>query len=61
MPPLIGDEEMDAVSSGDESDDKPVYTEMLEDIRGYIQSHTSANRIEAYNKILDRIKQSQVE
>ena len=32
MPPLISEEEMDAVSSGDESDAEPISTEMLEDI-----------------------------
>ena len=32
MPPLISEEEMDAMGSGDESDDEPMSTEMLEDI-----------------------------
>ena len=41
MPPLISEEEMDAMSSDDDSDDEPMSTEMLEDIRDSSQSHTS--------------------
>ena len=33
MPPLISKVEMDAMSSGDESDAEPISTEMLEYIR----------------------------
>ena len=32
MPPLISEEEMDAMDSGDESDDEYMSTEMLEEI-----------------------------
>ena len=31
MPPLISEEESNALDSGDESDDEPMSTEMLED------------------------------
>ena len=47
MSPLISEELMDAMSSGDESDAEPMYTEMLEDIRDDSQSHPSVNRREA--------------
>ena len=39
MPPLISEEEMDTMNSGDESDDDPMSTEMLEDICDGSQSH----------------------
>ena len=39
MPPLIVEEEMDAMSSGGESDAEPMYTEMLEDILDSSHSH----------------------
>ena len=45
MPPLLSEEEMDAMDYDDESYDEPMYTEMLEDIRDGIQSHTNVNRI----------------
>ena len=44
MPPLLNEEEIDAKYSGDESDDEPMSTDMLEDIRDGGQSHTSINR-----------------
>ena len=44
MPPLISEEEIDAMDSGYESDNNPISTEMLEDIRDGSQSHTSVNR-----------------
>ena len=44
MPPLISEEEMDAMDSGDESDDEPMSTDILEDIRDGSQSHPSINR-----------------
>ena len=47
--------------SGDESDDVPISTEMLKDIRDSSQSHTNVNRIEARYKIRDCIKQGQSE
>ena len=47
---------MDEMDSGDESDDEPMSTEMLEDIHDGIQSHPSVNRKEERYKISDRIK-----
>ena len=44
IPPLISEEEMDAMDSGDEPDDEPISTQMLEDIRDLIQSHLNVNR-----------------
>ena len=44
------------MSSGNESEDEPMSTEMLEDIRYGCQSHPSVIRIEARYKIRDRIK-----
>ena len=45
--------------NGDESDDEPMSTEMLEDIRDGSQSHPNVNRIEARYKIRDHIRQRQ--
>ena len=42
-----------------ESDDEPMYTDMLEDIFGGSQSRMSINRREACYKIRDRMKQGQ--
>ena len=50
---------MDAMDSDYESDDDPISTKMLEDIREVIQSHTNVNRREACYKICDHIKQRQ--
>ena len=47
------------MSSGDNSDDKPMSTEMLEDICDVSQSHLSVNMREACYKIRDCIKRSQ--
>ena len=44
MPPLINEEEMDAISSYNESDAEPMSMDMLEDIRDVRQSHTGINR-----------------
>ena len=49
------------MSSGDESDDELMSTDMLEYIRECSQSYAIINRREACYKICDRIKQSQVE
>ena len=38
---------MDDMDSGDESEDEPIYTDMLEDIRNGSKSYSSVNRIEA--------------
>ena len=45
------------MDSGDESEDEPRFTELLEDIHDRSQSHPSVNRIEASYKIRDQIKQ----
>ena len=50
MSQLIRKEEMNAMSSDDESYDEPMSKEMLEDIHDGSQSHPIVNRIEAcYN------------
>ena len=61
MPPLISEEEMDAMSSGDGYDDEPMSMEMLEDIQDSRKSHLSVNRRETRYKICDCIKQIQTE
>ena len=47
MPPLLSKEEMDAMDFGDESDDNPMSTDMLEDISDVSQSHPNLNRRES--------------
>ena len=44
MPPLLSEEEMYVMDSGNESDDDPISTEMLEDIFDVSQSHPNVNR-----------------
>ena len=61
MPPLLSEEEMDAMDSGDESDHDIIITEMLEDIRDGIQSHPNVNRRLYHYKIRNHIKQRQLE
>ena len=61
MPPLLSEEEMDAMDFGDESDDEPMYTQMIEDICDGIQSDTIVNRIETGYKTRDHIKQRKPE
>ena len=61
MPPLISKEDMDVMSSGNESNDEPMSMEMLEDIRDGIKSYLSVNRREASYKIRERIKKIQQE
>ena len=51
---------MDAMSSGNESDDEPMSTDMLEDIRDCSQYHPSINRRRERYKILNCIKQGQL-
>ena len=46
MPPLISEEEIDTMDSGDESDDDHVSTDMLEDICDGSQSHLNVTRRE---------------
>ena len=55
MPPLISEEEMDVMDSLDEYDDKPMSTEMSEDILDSSQSHPIVDRREACYKICYRI------
>ena len=45
MPPLLREEDMDAMDSSDESDHDLISTEMLEDIRDGSQAHPSVNQI----------------
>ena len=56
MPPFIIEEEIDAMSSGDESDAEAMSIEMLYDIRDGIQSHPSINRRKSHYKIRGHIK-----
>ena len=57
MPPLLSEEEMDLMDSGDELDDEYISMEMLEDIRDGSQFHLNVNNIKARYKKRDRIKQ----
>ena len=61
LEPLISEEEMDVMSSGDESDSEPISTAMLEDICDGSQSHPSINRREARYKMRHRIKGGKAE
>ena len=61
MPPLLSEEEMYAMDSGDESDHVLISTEMLEDIREGSQSHPNINKRESGYKICHRIRQRQSE
>ena len=61
MPPLLSEEEMDAIYYCNESDHDIISTEMLEKIRDGSQFHRNVNRREAHNKICDRIIQIQSE
>ena len=47
------------MNSGDESDDEPMPTDMLEDICDGSQSHTNVKSREAHYKTRDSIKQVQ--
>ena len=44
MLPLISEEEIDVMDSGDESDHDPISTEVLGDIHDIGQSHPNVNR-----------------
>ena len=57
LAPLISEEEMDVMSSVEESDDETMSTDMLENIRDGGQPHLSINRREARYKIRDCFKQ----
>ena len=43
MPPLLSEEEMDDMDSGNESDHVLIYMEVLEDICDRSQSHRNVN------------------
>ena len=58
---MMSEQGMDAMNSGDESDNDLIYTEMLEDIRDGIQTHPNVNRRETRYKIRDCIRQRQLE
>ena len=57
MPPLISEEEMGAMSSGNGFDAEPMSADMLEDIRDRSQSLPSINRRDTRYKIRDHFKQ----
>ena len=59
IPTSITEEEIDVMSPGDESDGKPMSTDMLEDIRDSSQSHPIVNRIKTCYKIHNCTKRSQ--
>ena len=61
MPPLISEEEMGAMDFSNESDDEPIFTEMLEEIIDGSQSHPKVNQREARYKICDCIKKIKLE
>ena len=61
MPPLISVKETNVLDYGNDSDDEPMYTEMLEDICDGIQYHMNVNRREERYKIRDIVKQRQSE
>ena len=59
MPPLLIEEEMDVMDSGDESDYDTMSTQMLEYICNGIQSHLNVNTRGARYKMRDCIRQRQ--
>ena len=61
IPPLISEEEMDTMDSGEDSDDEPMSTDMLEDICDGSKYHSIMNRRESRYKINDHIKQIKME
>ena len=61
MTPLLREEDMDAMDSGDGSDHDLISTEMLEDIRDGSQSHLNVNQREPCYKICDHIRQRKPE
>ena len=61
MPPLLIEEEMYAMDSGDKSDHDLISTDILENICDGSQSHPNFNQREARYKICDRIRQRQME
>ena len=61
LPPSIIEEDIDAMSPGNESDDEPISMDIFEDIRDGGQYNLSINRREVRYKILDHIKLGQSE
>ena len=55
MPPLISEEGINLMSSGDEYDAEPMSTGILEDICDGSQCHLVVNKREAQYKIRGRI------
>ena len=58
---IMSEQDMDAINSGDESDNDLISTEMLEDVRDRSQTHPNVNRREARYKICDFIRKIQSE
>ena len=56
MPPLLSIDETERMDSVNESDDEPMSTEMLQDIRDGSQYHPNNNKREACYKIRNRNK-----
>ena len=61
MPPLLREEETDAIDSGDESYHDLISTEMLENICDGIKSHPRVNRRDSRYKMRYRIRTIQSE
>ena len=61
MPPLLSEEEMDSMDSGDESEHDLISTQMLEKISDGSQCHPSVNQREDRYKICYHIRQIQSE
>ena len=61
MPPLLREEDMDAMDFGHESDHDLISMKMLADIHDGSQSHPNVNKRETCYKIRDRIRQRQSE
>ena len=59
LSPFISEEEMNAMSSSDEFDAEPMYTDMLEEISDGSKSNSRINRRESRCKICDIIKEFQ--
>ena len=57
----MSEQDMDAINSGDESDNDLIYAEMLEDICDGSHTHHNVNRRKAHYKIRDSIRQRQLE
>ena len=61
MLPLLSEEDMDAMDSGNESNHHLISMEKLEDIFHGSQSHLNVNKREYSYKIRDRIRQRKSE